>query len=252
MLREERAGRPMPGFLAFLAGVQAGMYTSLPAIIQSFDPAARTVTAQPAIQARLQQPDGAYVWVNLPLLVDCPVVFPSGGGITLTFPIAAGDECLIIFSCRCIDAWWQSGGFENVQADLRMHDLSDGIAIVGLSSKPQVIPSISTTNAQLRTDDGLTHVEITPGGDVGILAAGNINAVAGGNVVASAAGNVDLTAPNITLNGAVLVNGAFNVNGASTFTGTITNNGKNIGGDHVHSGSPTAPLGPISNTGQPT
>ncbi|MFW8450019.1 Gp138 family membrane-puncturing spike protein, partial [Klebsiella pneumoniae] len=67
---------------------------------------------------------GAQVSVNLPLLVDVPVVFPRGGGCTLTFPVKPGDECLVIFADRCIDFWWQSGGIQE-PVDERMHDLSD-------------------------------------------------------------------------------------------------------------------------------
>ena len=31
------------------------------------------------------------------------MVFPGGGGFALTFPVAAGDECLVVFASRCID-----------------------------------------------------------------------------------------------------------------------------------------------------
>lgn len=56
---------------------------------------------------------------------------------------------------------------------------------------------------------------------------------------------INMQAPDIN------VTGRFNVVGNSTFTGTITNNGKNVGSTHNHAGSPTAPSGPVSNTGQP-
>jgi len=238
MLRQERAGMPMSAFLAMMAGFQAGIYTALPGIVQSFNAAKRTVVVQPAIQARAQNPDGSYVWVDLPLLLDCPVVFPSGGGMTLTFPISAGDECLVIFASRCIDAWWQSGGYKNIQADLRMHDLSDGIALVGIASQPEVIAGISTSKAQLRNDAGTTFIEVDPAGNVGVVASGNITATAGG--VAT------VTAPSINLTGNVTITGNL------TVSGSLLNAGTNVGKTHVHSGSPSAPNGPVSNTGVPT
>ena len=64
-----------------------------------------------------------------------PVVFPGGGGFALTFPVAAGDECLVVFASRCIDAWWQSGGVGEPM-EPRMHDLSDGFALIGVRSQP--------------------------------------------------------------------------------------------------------------------
>ena len=45
-----------------------------------------------------------------------------------------------------------------------MHDLSDGFAVVGFRSKPRVLSNVSTTAAQLRTDDGSTFVEINASG----------------------------------------------------------------------------------------
>lgn len=66
-------------------------------------------------------------------LVDCPVVTIQGGGAGVAMPIAAGDQCLLLFSDRNIDAWYQNGG-EASPLTARCHDLSDGICIVGLNS----------------------------------------------------------------------------------------------------------------------
>lgn len=161
MDRRERTDDLTEALLAALSGFQAGLWTAMPAIIQSFDATKMTVTAKPAIQAQMRAPDGRVSWKPLPLLVDVPVQFVGGGGATFTFPIKAGDEATIIFTSRCLDAWWQSGGVQ-VQSELRMHDLSDGIAIVGLRSLPRALPAISTTAAQLRSDDGQTLIELEP------------------------------------------------------------------------------------------
>jgi len=42
------------------------------------------------------------------------------------------------------------------------------------------------------------------------------------------------------------------VGNAAFSGGTLTHEGKNVGSTHTHAGSPTAPNGPVSNTGQPT
>jgi hypothetical protein len=151
-----------------LDGRQAEMWTALPGIIQSFDPVAMTVVVQPAIKGRIQDEAGAGKDVNLPLLVDVPVVFPCGGGFSLTNPIKPDDECLVILSSRCIDGWWQSGGIGGVP-DERMHDLSDAIALVGPRSQPRRLdPAVDADNVQLRTDDGQAHITMMP--DYTILA----------------------------------------------------------------------------------
>lgn len=152
-----------------LDGRQAQLWTAMPAIVQSVDLSAMTIEAQPAIQGVQTNPDGSESFINLPLLVDVPICFPSAGGFTLTLPIATGDEVLIIIASRCIDSWWQSGGV-GVPMEARMHDLSDGFAIPGPKSQPKTISGISSFNAQLRTDDGLAFFEITPTGKVNVTA----------------------------------------------------------------------------------
>ncbi|MCS3839382.1 hypothetical protein HNR03_003993 [Pseudomonas sp. JAI111] len=155
----ERMNDPVVALTVALGGWQSKLQTAIPGIIQSFDPESMTCTVQPAIIGQIRDETGAVTGIELPLLVDCPVQFPAGGGCILTFPVKEEDECLVVFSSRCIDAWWQSGGVQ-VQPELRMHDLSDGFALLGFRSLPRVIPSISTTAAQLRTDDGAAFVEV--------------------------------------------------------------------------------------------
>lgn len=162
MDRRERTDNLNVAVLAALEGWQSGLWTALPAIIESFDSATQTASLQPAIQARVQQPDGSYKWETGPLLVDVPVHFPRGGGYALTFPVQQGDEALVVFASRCIDAWWESGGVQR-QAELRMHDLSDGMAFVGFSSTPNAITGFSTAATQLRSLAGDEYVEVGSG-----------------------------------------------------------------------------------------
>lgn len=174
MDRRERENDPETALRSALEGWQAGIETSVVAIVQSFDPVKQTCTAQPTIQAHMRAKDGTLSWVTLPVLVDVPVVFPSGGGFTLTFPIKKGDEALIVFSSRCIDSWWQSGAI-GPQAELRMHDLSDGFALVGPRSQPRKLVSYSAATVQLRADDGSTYIEMNSGQMVKVVAPGGIN-----------------------------------------------------------------------------
>lgn len=161
----ERIEDPVEALRAALDGRQAQLWTACPGIIESYDAERQTCAVQPAIKGRVESPDGSVASVALPLLVDVPVIFPGGGGFVLTFPIAKGDECLVVFSSRCIDAWWQSGGVQEAMT-ARMHDLSDGFAIVGPRSQARKLPAVSATATQLRTEDGATYLEIQPGGKV--------------------------------------------------------------------------------------
>lgn len=177
----------------FFSGRQAMMWTALPGIIQSWDPVAMTCEVQPAIMGKNRQEDGSVKAVNLPLLLDCPVVFPHAGGCSLTFPIKAGDECLVVFACRAIDLWWQSGGVQP-PAETRMHDLSDGFVIPGPYSQPKVIPEVNTEYVELRSDDRQAWIAIHPTThEIRVETRGDENVVIDGNMTGHVLGNADLT-----------------------------------------------------------
>ena len=79
MDRRERWAEPVEALRAALDGRQAEMWTALPGIVQSFDPAAMTVSVQPAVAGRISDEAGKAASVDLPILPDVPVVFPGGG-----------------------------------------------------------------------------------------------------------------------------------------------------------------------------
>lgn len=129
-----------------------------PGIIQSVNYGRQTCTVQLAIREQLNH-EGDLEWVDIPILPDVPFFVYSGGGYCLTLPVAPGDECLVVFGDSCMDAWWQNGGVQN-QADHRRHDLSDGFAIVGFRSQPNVVGGFSSGSAMLRNASGSAYIEI--------------------------------------------------------------------------------------------
>lgn len=182
--RREELDDPEEAFRLSFEGKQAGMWTALPGIIESFDPDAMTCTVQPTIQGVRTLPDRTKAPVTMPLLLDCPVVFQGGGGATLTFPLAQGDECLVVFASRCIDGWWQSGGVQP-QAEVRMHDLSDGFVLPGVRSQPRKFTVAG--KPRLTNDEGDTYVELDPAGQVSLVADGASVVVGGGAVAITGA-----------------------------------------------------------------
>jgi hypothetical protein len=217
-----------------MEGMRSGLWTAMPGIIQSFSASAVTATVQMAIKGIVQDQTGKSQFVNLPLLVDVPVFFPRGGNCTLTFPIAKGDECLVVFASRCVDGWFQSGGIQ-VPQQPRMHSMSDGFALVGFFSQATKISGISTTTAQLRSNDGSTYVEVDPTGQI-------VNCVA--------PGGMKFTTPTVTITGVINVQNAqgsaqaSTISGSMTATGTITGQTDVVGGGkslktHTHSGVTT-------------
>ncbi|MFA9439393.1 Gp138 family membrane-puncturing spike protein [Uliginosibacterium sp. sgz301328] len=210
MRQIERTGDTLAAMKALVRGDRARLWTALPGIIQSFDAVAMTCTVQPALRENVRQEDGSTQSLQLPLLVDVPVVFPGGGSCTLTFPVKEGDECLVVFASRCIDAWWQQGGIQQ-QAEFRMHDLSDGFAFVGVRSQPRKF-NVSTEAVQLRKDDGSAFVQID-------VATGGILATTPSDIIANAGTSARVVAPEIFITGHVTINGDVDVNGEVTANG---------------------------------
>lgn len=213
------------------SSVSSQLRVAMPGIVQSFNADAVTCDIQVGIKG-----ESGGESTNLSVLTNVPVVFPRGGGVTMTFPIKAGDECLLIFGDRCIDFWHQSGDIQET-VDEREHDLSDAFAIIGPQSQAKKISGISTSTAQFRSDDGSTYFEINP-------TTKKIKIVA--------PGGLDVVTPKAEFSAEVLVNGLFTflgglvgsaaegvsakITGAIEFIGTITSNGKKIDDTHTHKG----------------
>jgi len=159
--RERFTRNPFEPLLAALDGRQAEMWTALPGVIESVDLTKMTASVQPAMKASISRPDGSSSLAALPLLPDVPICFSRGGGYTATFPVKKGDECLIVFASRSIDAWFALGDAQQ-PLDQRMHDINDGFAIVGPFSQQTAgtLTNVSPTAAELRSNDGSVKVSI--------------------------------------------------------------------------------------------
>lgn len=84
--------------------------------------------------------------IDLPEFIEVPVITLQGGTSYTSFPIATGDYCLLFFTERCFDRWYAGQDFQK-PLEARMHDYSDGIALVGVNplSKAIAIPSTIKT-----------------------------------------------------------------------------------------------------------
>ncbi len=130
-------------------------------IIQSFNATNQSATVQMALLRNVPTPNPKfgvtsdeaeiiYIPTPYPILTNVPVACWGGGGCSLTFPIAAGDECLVCFNDRCFDSWWANGTTATPPNVPRYHDLSDGIALVGVRSVPNALAGYSTADAVLQ------------------------------------------------------------------------------------------------------
>lgn len=193
--------------------IYGGLRVAMPGIVQSFDPDTQTVTVDIAVKDKIIN-NGVIEDIQIPTLLDVPLVMPIAGNFILTMPVQPGDECLVIFADMCINSWWQNGTIQN-QETIRRHDLSDGFAILGTWSQPNKISNYSTDSAQLRSLTGNTIVEV---------ADTSVNIIAG-TVTIQSSNTVNVTASNhVNINGS----------GHTTIEGkdflTHTHNGVQSGG----------------------
>lgn len=143
--------------------------------VVSFNAVSQTCVVQPVTQENVLLPPPATpqspspgVTQNIPTAVtidpiqDVPIAMMRVPGWSMTLPITAGTECLLIHADACIDGWWQSGQI-SPQLDRRRHDLSDAIAFFGPWSQPNKLTNYSTTSMQLRSDDLSVVIDLAPG-----------------------------------------------------------------------------------------
>lgn len=180
-----------------------------------------TVSCKPVV-ARVVEGTG----VPLPEFLEVPVLFMRGGANYDAHPVEVGDYALLVITERCIDNWY-NGVNDTAPADYRMHDYSDGIAIVGVSPLSGAIP-IPTNAKTKRVGDSEVTGDYEHDGDYVLTGNFTIN----GNLTVNGngtGGNVNMTNTSITLTG-----------------GDISADGKHLK-THVHNGVQPG----SGNTGQP-
>jgi hypothetical protein len=122
--------------------------------IQSFNALTQTASASinyPKTFFNFNTTTGVYETTvqNYSVITEAPVIILGGGEGAITFPIAAGDECLIFFNDRDLDNWFV-GGAGSPCATARLHSFSDALILVGISSLANVYLNYDTTRVVLR------------------------------------------------------------------------------------------------------
>lgn len=184
---------------------RSSLFTAMPARVVSYDPVKQTISAQPAIKAYQLQPDGTTKAVDYPIIPDIPVQFPGAGGQTMTFPVKAGDECLLNFCSRSQDSWQQSGDSQ-VPMEAGGNNLSNAFAMMGFRSNPKALSDVSTSATEIRSDDGNTKISLSGAGGVGVATDKTVGiAAAQGVTIGSGAGETAITG-TVRITGELIVN----------------------------------------------
>ena len=122
--------------------LQQNLHCAKPALIQNLnfkDNKLISIDAQPVIRRLItDQNTNKKTTQALPVIKNIPYTMPQSQtlGLSIRIPVQIGDECLLIFADRSLDNWQERGGFQDPVEDTipRKHDLTDAIAILGISS----------------------------------------------------------------------------------------------------------------------
>lgn len=115
----------------YMAALLGGIHTSLPAKVTDYD--AKKHRAKVSPTTRHLMDNG--MRIELPELVDVPVLFPSSQAFDLEFPLSKGDPVLLVFLETDIASW--KGGADPANPDTASRfSLDSAVAIPGLSAKP--------------------------------------------------------------------------------------------------------------------
>ena len=123
------------------------LHVAIPGEVVSYNAEERTVDVQPTIKRKGSSK-------KPPLLVNVPVFFFGN----YLFTPEKGDGCLVVFADSCIDGWFQNGGVSSSIVD-RMHDLSDGFAFIGFSSKKNIPEGVNLDSVLANFEQRITALE---------------------------------------------------------------------------------------------
>ena len=140
-------------------------HTALPGVIELFDAATQTAKIRIPLKRDLVDADGNETTDDWPILPAVPVWMPHAGGFHMTFPVEPGDECLVLFLERDVSRWYAES-VEQTPETRRLHDISDGVALVGLNSKSQRIGSYNASDMEISNDAGTQSVVLRENGDI--------------------------------------------------------------------------------------
>jgi hypothetical protein len=126
----------------------ADLNTCIPAKIISYDFKTKKAVVQPAIN--LEYNDGEVI--EMPKISNVPVMHPSTSKASIIFPISIGDNVTLIFSQKSLENWLKDGEISTTD-DPRQFDLTDAIAMIGISPFSEEVVAESKDDLVISCND---------------------------------------------------------------------------------------------------
>ncbi len=120
--------------------------------VQTYDPATQLADVEPLVILRAEGLD----LTKSPILRGVPVAFPGGGGVSITWPLAAGNPVELVPQDADFGAYWASGVVGQLPTSKRRFSISDCVAIpVASRSQASPLPALAWAA------DGIVHYGLT-------------------------------------------------------------------------------------------
>jgi hypothetical protein len=203
-----------------------------PGHIVEYFPVTQTATVQISNDRTYSTTSDDDLTVTPSYLYDVPTFTPGGGNFHMTFPIKAGDPCLLSFSQFGYDHWFvnnedaagiRSDGYPQPWTN-RKFNLADGFCQVGWNNLKTTIDGYLADGSEWRNVDRTQRIALQENG--------NIEVVAGtSTLVMTKDGVVTVTAPttaiigNLTVDGTIAATGGISTDATVIATGEVTGNG---------------------------
>jgi len=137
--------------------VLSNVNTCLPGTVKTYDPVKQLCEVDIDIKKKLR---GKFVVI--PTLVNVPVIFPSGGGFSVSYPLKKGDKVICLFSQRSLDDWLEDINDDPKQ--VRRFDLSDAFAYPGGHTFKTPLGNVDANNLVIGLTSGT--IQIDPSGNI--------------------------------------------------------------------------------------
>ena len=117
---------------SYFENAMLGVHTALPAVVVKYDEKTHRAQVKPSVP--LLMANG--VQVEIPELLDVPVMFPAAASFDLEFPLDKDDPVMLVFQEQDIAAW-KAGDKAPRSAAASRFNLDGAVALPGMYSAPK-------------------------------------------------------------------------------------------------------------------
>ena len=117
---------------SYFEQAMTGVHTSLPGEVVDYNETSHRAKVKPSVLMLM----GNGIQIELPELLEVPVLFPSAKSFDLEFPLEKGDKVMLVFQEQDISSW-KKGDSKPASETASRFSLDSAVAVPGLFPRPQ-------------------------------------------------------------------------------------------------------------------